>query len=412
MKTVLVVGAGAAGLMAAGKAAEEGARVILFEKNKQPGKKILITGNGRCNLTNEANLHEFVKSFPGNGPFLYSAFSTFSNWDLISFFSERGLEVKLERGGRFFPVTDKAADVVAVLKKYCLEAGVEFRCGETVEEVIIRDSHVKGVKLAGGGEEPGNAVIIATGGMSYPSTGSTGDGYRMAEKAGHTIITPKPALVPLETREDWVKGLQGLTLQNVLVKVIAAGKPVGEESGEMLFTHFGVSGPVILTLSRTVRENLELGQEVVLKINLKPAFTQEQLDNVILRDFEKNRRKQLNNSLGELLSGSLIPVIIRLSNIPGDKPVHQISKRERLKLLALIQGLTITISRSRPLRDAMVTAGGVSVKEINPKTMESKLVQGLYFAGEVIDIDGYTGGFNLQAAFSTGYVAGKAAGQM
>lgn len=318
----------------------------------------------------------------------------------------------MERGGRFFPVTDKAADVVAVLKKYCLEAGVEFRCGETVEEVIIRDSHVKGVKLAGGGEEPGNAVIIATGGMSYPSTGSTGDGYRMAEKAGHTIITPKPALVPLETREDWVKGLQGLTLQNVLIKVIAAGKPVGEKSGEMLFTHFGVSGPIILTLSRTVRENLELGQEVVLKINLKPAFTQEQLDNVILRDFEKNRRKQLNNSLGELLPGSLVPVIIRLSNIPGDKPVHQISKRERLRLLALIQGLTITISRSRPLRDAMVTAGGVSVKEINPKTMESKLVQGLYFAGEVIDIDGYTGGFNLQAAFSTGYVAGKAAGQM
>lgn len=409
MKTVIVVGAGAAGLMAAGTAAGAGARVILIEKNKVPGKKLLITGKGRCNITNEADLPDFIKNFPGNGQFLFSALNNFSNWDLISFFAENGLETKLERGGRFFPVSDRAGDVVEVLENYCRDKGVEFRYSLEAVRLLVEGGKVKGLQLSEGKELEGDAVIIATGGASYPGTGSTGDGYKIAAQVNHRIVPPRPSLVPLETGEGWVKELQGLTLKNVRAKLLADGKAIGEDFGELLFTHFGLSGPIILTLSRGVQECLDRGKKVKVVIDLKPALSEEQLDNRVLRDFDEVKRKQFKNSLGDLLPKSLIPVIIRLSGIPEEKPVHQVSKGERLRLVQLIKALPLTVTAVRPLREAIVTAGGVSTKEINPKTMESKLVKGLYFAGEVIDIDGLTGGFNLQAAFSTGFVAGQRA---
>ncbi len=397
--------------MAAGQAAAQGADVTVLEKNKQPGKKILITGKGRCNITNEADQQEFINSFPGNGQFLYSAFNAFNNWELISFFEERGLATKIERGGRVFPVSDKAADVVAVLDRYCRENGVRFEYGSSVDRLITDGDRVNGVKLADGQVIGGDAVIIATGGMSYPGTGSTGDGYKMAEQVGHSLVPPRPALVPLETKEPWVKELQGLTLKNVSVKVMSGEKVLGEEFGEMLFTHFGVSGPIILTLSRLVQSTMDKGQQVKLQIDLKPALTEEQLDARVLRDFEVLKNKQFKNSLNALLPSSLIPVMIALSEISSEKPVHQVSKGERSRLVQLLKGLTVTVTRTRSVKEAIVTAGGVHVKEVNPKTMESKLVKNLYFAGEVLDVDGYTGGFNLQAAFSTGFVAGRNAAQ-
>lgn len=406
---VIVIGAGAAGLMAAGQAAAGGAKVTILEKNDRPGRKILITGKGRCNLTNATDTEGLIKNIPGNGRFLYSAFDSFDNRDVVNFFNGLGVKTKVERGDRVFPVSDKAAEVVEALVCFCREQGVSLVYGQPVTRITLKDGSVSGVVTRSGDKYTANRVILATGGASYPGTGSTGDGYTMAGELGHTIVSVKPALVPLVTAEPWVKELQGLTLKNVRVAAYSAGKSAAEEFGEMIFTHFGISGPIILTLSRKIAQLLEKGREVKVVINLKPAIPSEHLDRRIQRDFTAFHNKQFKNSLGELLPKSLIPVVVRLSGISGDKPVHQITKEERLKLVNLLQNLEVTITGTRPVKEAIVTAGGVSVKEIDPRTMESKLIKGLYFAGEIIDVDGYTGGFNLQIAFSTGYVAGKAA---
>lgn len=403
---VIVIGAGAAGLMAAGQAAASGALVTVLEKNERPGKKLLITGKGRCNITNMEIMPDFIKYIPGNGQFLYSALAKFSNYDMVGFINDLGVETKVERGGRVFPVSDKAADVVNALVRFCRQQGVEFEFSAAVDKVTAENGRVAQVRLKDDRYYDADAVILATGGASYPGTGSTGDGYAMAKKLGHTITPLKPALIPLETAEEWVKELQGLSLKNVEIAVFDGSKKVVSEFGEMLFTHFGISGPIILTISRPVTGLLEQRRPITAKINLKPALTLDQLDDRIQRDFSKFVNKQFRNSLGELLPKSLIPVMVRLSGISEDKPVHQVSREERRRLAELIQGLPLTVTRPRSLKEAIVTSGGISVKEINPKTMESKLVKGLYITGEVADIDGYTGGFNLQAAFSMGYAAG------
>lgn len=403
---VVIIGAGAAGLMAAGQAAARGAQVVLLEKNDCPGKKLMITGKGRCNITNTEVMPDFIKFLPGNGQFLYGALAMFSNQDLIRFFNELGLETKTERGGRVFPVSDKAVDVVDTLAGFCTKKGVKFEFSASVDKIVTENQKIISVSLKDGRKFECDAAILATGGASYPGTGSTGDGYRMAAALGHSITALKPALVPLETEEKWVKDLQGLSLKNVSLTAFSNRKKLASDFGEMLFTHFGVSGPIVLSMSRSIVPVLEKGNQVLLKINLKPALTLEQLDSRIQRDFSVFARKQFLNALGDLLPKSMIPVMIKLSGIPEQKPVHQITREERIKLAELLQELTVTVTKPRSLSEAIVTSGGVSIKEINPKTMESKIIRGLYFAGEVVDVDGYTGGFNLQAAFSMGFVAG------
>jgi predicted Rossmann fold flavoprotein len=411
-KHVVIVGGGAAGMFAAMKAGENGAKVTIAEKNNRLGKKVLITGKGRCNLTNIAAVPDIIKNIPGNGVFLYSALNQLSNRDVIEIFQKLGLPTKVERGGRVFPVSDQASDVVGVLEKYLRSMGVDILFNHSVQGLIIEEKTIKGIK-AEGKMIPADAVILATGGSSYPGTGSTGDGYQMARESGHKIVPLRPSLVPLVTEEDWVRELQGLALKNVEVSAWGGSKKLGSEFGEMLFTHFGVSGPVILTLSKSITgywvENP--GQLVQLLINLKPALSFDQLDHRLQRDFEKFSRKQVSNAFGELLPKSLIPVFIRLLSFAPEKPVHQVTREERVEIIKLLQGLTLTVKGSRPLTEAIVTAGGVNTKEVNPKTMESKLIKGLYFAGEVLDVDGFTGGYNLQAAFSTGYTAGMYAAQ-
>lgn len=408
---VIVVGGGPAGMMAAIKAAERKLTVIILEKNHQLGKKLAITGKGRCNITNSAEIETFIENMPGNGQFLYGPFYSFTNIDMINFLSRAGLKTKIERGGRVFPESDKAVDVLSTLESILKKNQVKIIYNKTAAEIIVNNGQVAGVKTADGQTYLGSNVIIATGGASYPGTGSTGDGYEIARRVGHTIITAKPALVPLATQEDWVKELQGLALKNVQVTVIANGRKMGDDFGEMLFTHFGVSGPIILSLSRQIVSQIESVANIQIKINLKPALSEEQLDLRIQRDLNKYLRKQLKNALDELLPKSLIPIIIKQSGISAEKSVHQITREERRQLVNVISGLSLQIKGPRPLREAIVTAGGIAVKEINPSTMESKLLHGLFFAGEVIDIDGFTGGFNLQAAWSTGYVAGDNAGK-
>ena len=410
MNRVIVIGAGAAGLMAAISAAETGAKVSLLEKMPSPGRKILVTGKGRCNFTNRCELADFPKYFPNNGLFLYSALRAFDNQDLIDFFASRGVQSKVERGGRLFPVSDKAADIVAALVKAAAGAGVQILTGRTVQSVKTYNDRVTGV-VYGTEMVSADAVVLATGGLSYPGTGSTGDGYRMAKELGHTVTPLTPALVPLETVENWVRELQGLSLKNVEATVRINERKVDNEFGEMMFTHFGLSGPIILSLSQAVSKALKQSPrpEIVVDINLKPALTAETLDKRLQRDFAAFVRKQFKNSLGDLLPAKMIPVIIQQSGILPEKPVHQITREERLRLVTLFQNLRCTIRGTRPVAEAVVTAGGVEVKEIQPKTMESKLVRGLFFAGEIMDVDGYTGGFNLQAAFSTGFVAGRSA---
>ncbi|BBB92966.1 MAG TPA: NAD(P)/FAD-dependent oxidoreductase [Methylomusa anaerophila] len=406
MGQVVIVGGGAAGLMAAVSAANQGAKVTVLEKMPQIGKKLLITGKGRCNITNNCDIPELIKNMPGNGLFLYSAFNMFDNHDIVDFLSQWGLETKVERGGRVFPATDRAKDVVDTFSNILKTLAVQIITGKRVKKIIAADNTITSLVTWQGEEYKANAVILATGGASYPATGSSGDGYDFAQNLGHTIIPIKPSLVPLEVSEEWVSELQGLSLKNVSASVLCNGKNLTTEFGEMLFTHYGLSGPIILSLSKKVSELLAQGETVFIDINLKPALTEDVLDRRIQRDFEKFSRKQIKNSLQELLPAKLIPVIIDLAYIDPDKPVHQITKQERQRLLHELQHFTFTISNTRPVSEAIVTAGGVNTKEINTKTMESKLVKGLFFAGEVIDIDGYTGGFNLQAAFSTGYVAG------
>lgn len=410
---VIVVGGGASGMMAAGRAAELGAEVHVLEKMNQPGKKLLITGKGRCNITNYSDRDNLIKNMPGNGSFLFSAFSAFSNYDLISFLQERGVETKVERGDRVFPVSDDAEDVTRVFRAYAEQYGSKIITNSPVTEILCEQGHVTGIKIAGGKIFPADKIILATGGASYPGTGSTGDGYKMAEKLGHTIQPLRPALVPLETGEAWVKELQGLTLKNVAATAYCGERVLDRDFGELLFTHFGVSGPIILSLSGKIASAFakDNAQEVQIRINLKPALSEEQLYARLQRDFTEFARKQFKNALHKLLPHKLIPVVVDLSGISGEKAVHQITREERRRIVQLLMNLRLTVTKSRPLEEAIVTAGGVSVREINPKTMESKIVKGLYFAGEVIDIDGYTGGFNLQAAFSTGYAAGTHAAQ-
>ena len=413
---VVIIGGGPAGMMAAITSAENENEVILLEKNKSLGKKLLITGKGRCNITSSLPMEDFIKNTPGNGMFLYSAFNRFTNQDIIDFLKKQGLDVKEERGNRIFPVTDKSQDVLNCFEKKLKNLkNVKIMYETPVEEILVNEENkVTGVKCKNKTIIKANKVILATGGKSYPLTGSTGDGYEMARKLGHTITEIKPSLVPLETYEqDLHQSLQGLSLRNVKIKLIdiSKNKQIYEDFGEMLFTHFGVSGPVILSGSaHLVRykniDELLKNKKIKLTIDLKPALTEEKLNDRILRDFEEFKNKEFKNSLDKLLPQKLISVIIERSGINSEKQVNSITKQERMKIVKLLKEFEVTLKNFRRIEDGIITSGGVSIKEVNPKTMESKLVSGLYFAGEILDVDSYTGGFNLQIAYSTGFVAG------
>ncbi|WP_301955348.1 NAD(P)/FAD-dependent oxidoreductase [Mitsuokella jalaludinii] len=406
MKQILVIGAGPAGMMAAIRAAENGAAVTLLEKMKRPGRKMMITGKGRCNITNAADVPEIIRNIHGNGAFLNSSMRAFDNQDVMEFFRQQGVPVKVERGNRVFPVSDKAQDVVDAMVHRLHELDVRIELEMPVADILLQEGRVAGVRTKSGAHYKADAVILAVGGASYPGTGSTGDGYEMAKKLGHTVVLLRPSLVPLETEEEWVKDVQGLSLRNVRATLLAGGEKVQEMFGEMMFTHFGVTGPIILSMSRRAAKCLAEGKFVELELNLKPALTPEKLDARIQRDFEQHIRKSLKNGLLDLLPHKLIEPVLDCAYLDPEKPVHQVTAEERHRLAETLQHLTLTIAKTRPLAEAIVTAGGVSVREINPKTMESKLVPGLYFAGEVVDVDAYTGGYNLQAAFSMGNAAG------
>lgn len=413
---VIVIGGGPAGMMAAITAAEDGNKVTLLEKMERLGRKLLITGKGRCNITSSLPIDDFIQNIPGNGQFLYSCFKNYTNQDIIQFLKLQGLEVKEERGNRIFPVTDKSLDVLECLEKRLKELNVEIIYNTKVTEIIPKDE--KGnmqVKTENNKSFDAEKVVLATGGKSYPLTGSTGDGYKLAEKLGHTVTRIRPSLVPLECYDkNMCKNLQGLSLRNVKIEIknIENSKVIYEDFGEMLFTHFGVSGPTILSSSvhliryKNIDELLK-NEKIILKIDFKPALSEEKLDERILRDFSEFKNKQFKNSLEKLLPQKLIPIIIKKSRINPDKKVNEITKQERKNLVKILKNFELTISAFRPIDEAIITSGGINIKEINPKTMESKFVKGLYFAGEIIDVDAYTGGFNLQIAYSTGYTAGK-----
>ena len=405
LNKIIVIGGGAAGIMAAIRAAELGAKVILLEKMPQIGRKLRITGKGRCNLTNTADISEIVKNIPGNGKFLYSALKNFSPVDTVNFFNELGVATKIERGGRIFPVSDDANEVIEALLKKMAILGVEVKNNSPVKEILAENKKIVGVNVGGKIFKADN-YILATGGASYPATGSSGDGFKFARRLGHTITEILPALVPLEVEEDFIKELQGLSLKNVRVKLLSDGKKVAEQFGEMLFTHFGVSGPIILTLSRQAAKLLSEGKFVEIGINLKPALTFEQLDARILRDFDKFKRKTLKNSLTELLPAKIISIVLDRAFLDENKRVDDVTAAERRRLAEILQDLPLTITKTRPIAEAIVTSGGISVKEIEPRTMRSKIVENLFIVGEVADIDGFTGGFNLQASWSMGYAAG------
>ena len=415
MRKVLVIGGGAAGMMAAITAAKTGAEVTLFEKNEKTGKKIYITGKGRCNVTNGCAWDTFFENIVSNGKFLYSAYAAFDNQSIIGLLEEAGCPLKEERGERIFPVSDHSSDVIAALNRLLRKYRVKVMLGAQVREITYAEQEetelcrsVNGVILSNGDRQPADAVIVATGGKSYEATGSTGDGYRFAKESGHTVRELRPALVPFTVREEWCRQLQGLALKNVSCMIKKDKKKIYEGFGEMLFTHFGVSGPLMLSASSFYAKKY-YGEEVLLSIDLKPALSVEQLNQRILRDFEKNKNRQFKNALSELLPAKMIPVIVMLSGIHPDKQVNEITREERMKMTELLKNLTLTITGTQGFREAIITQGGVSVKEVNPSTMESKKVSGLYFAGEVLDVDALTGGFNLQVAWSTGYVAGKSA---
>ena len=457
---IVIIGGGPAGMMSAISAKEKNPKneVIILEKNNQLGKKLLITGKGRCNITSSLDMEDFIKNIPGNGRFLYSAFNEFTNKDIINFLKEEGLEVKKERGDRIFPVTDKSLDVLRCFERRIKKLEIEVKYNVKVEKILVKSENkipkeengmlldkegktinedkkptdedkisidekeislkqdemfIYGVKT-NIGIIKADKVILATGGKSYPLTGSTGDGYNLAKELGHKITEIKPSLVPLEIYEkDICSNLQGLSLKNVLINIIDKnkGKVIYNDFGEMIFTHFGVSGPIILSASAHLVRYKNITQllkenKIILKIDFKPALDEQKLDARILRDFEEIKNKQFKNSLDKLLPQKLIPVIIKKTNIDEEKRVNLIKKEERKKLVSLIKDFEVTISKFRPIEEAIITAGGISIKDINPKTMESKIVKNLFFAGEIIDVDAYTGGFNLQIAYSTGYVAG------
>ncbi len=415
MKHVIVIGGGAAGMMAAIAAAEEGAKVSLFEQNEKTGKKIFITGKGRCNLTNACDQENFFDSVINNGKFLYSAFYKMDNYSVMKFFEEAGCPLKKERGERIFPVSDYSSDVILALNRQLEKKGVKVYLHTCVKEVLMNQDEetpskkcITGVKLFDERIISADAVIIATGGKSYESTGSTGDGYKFAEAAGHMVKDIKPALVPFTVKEDWCMKLQGLSLKNVAVTLRNEKKTIYQGFGEMLFTHFGVSGPMILSASSYYAKKY-YGTPAALSIDLKPALTKEQLDKRLLKDFDENKNRQFKNALDGLFPSKLIPVMIKLSEILPEKRVNEITKEERAGLVECMKNLTLTITGTSDFHEAIITQGGVHVKEINPSTMESRLVKGLFFAGEVLDVDALTGGFNLQIAWSTGYLAGISA---
>ena len=422
---VIVIGGGPAGMMSAISAAEEGNKVILLEKNKTLGKKLLITGKGRCNITSSLDIDDFIKNIPGNGNFLYSSFKNFTNTDIINFLKNQGLEVKEERGNRYFPITDKSIDVLNCFKKRLKELNVDIYYEEIANVLLIekenslntdteKNAKVVGVKT-NKHEFLADKVIVATGGKSYPLTGSTGDGYKLAKNVGHTITNIRPSLVPLICSEkDICMELQGLSLRNasIFIEDTSKNKKIYDDFGEMLFTHFGVSGPVILSSSaHLVRykniDELLKNNRIVLHIDLKPALAKEKLDDRIIRDFAEFKNKQFKNSLDKLLPQKMIEPIIELSGIKPEKQVNEITKVERERLVSLLKDFKLTIKEFGPIEDAIITSGGVNIKEVNPSTMESKIVNNLYFAGEILDVDAYTGGFNLQIAYSTGFTAGK-----
>jgi hypothetical protein len=443
---VIVIGGGPAGMMSAGTAGSRGRNVLLLERNDKLGKKLFLTGQGRCNLTNaDENIETFIQNTITNGKFLHSAFRSFSNLDLMNFFEDLGLNLKVERGRRVFPASEKSSDVTKALKKFLDNNKVTVHFNSRVKEILSSNNAVVGVKLETNETLKCKKVVLATGGASYSTTGSTGDGYRIAEKLGHKIMEIKPSLVPIETEEDWVTELQGLSLRNVAVTLLVNDEKIHREFGEMIFTHFGVSGPIILTISAYLKNYLvstysadipsaslvkqaslpvwtsetpvlpkagkmpalqQKKNKIALSLDLKPALSHKQLDERLLRDFAKYSKRQFRNSLGDLLPKAMIPIMINLSGIDKNKNVSELTKEERKILLNLFKGLRLKVKGLSPLEEAIITSGGISTKEINPSTMESKIIHGLFFAGEIIDVDALTGGFNLQIAFSTGHLAG------
>jgi predicted Rossmann fold flavoprotein len=407
---IIVVGAGAAGLIAAGRAAGLGGKVLLLEKMERAGRKLLITGKGRCNITNDAPPSEFLNHIYPNSRFLKHAFSTFFSKDIIHLLNENGCETLVERGGRVFPVSNKSVDVVNALMHWALKNGVEIRYGHRVEGLLIKEGKVTGLKVQSGTDKliiESQNVILSTGGKSYPATGSDGDGYRFAASAGHTIETPRQALVPVETEGDVAKRLQGLSLKNVKASVWINGKKIKEEFGEMLFTHFGLSGPIILTLSRFIVAELQKKNKVEISVDLKPALDEVKLDNRLIRDLDEHGKKRMDNIFRLWLPSSMILVFLDITGVEGWKEGHQLTSKERRKIMLLMKDFRFTVTGCRSFKEAIITAGGVVTAEIDPKTMESKLMKDLYFAGEMIDLDADTGGFNLQIAFSTGWLAGE-----
>lgn len=405
MSKVIVIGGGAAGAVAAIFAARNGHRVELFEKNEKIGKKLFITGKGRCNVTNAGDIDALFDAVKSNPKFLYSAFYSFTNEQAMDFFEELGVRLKVERGNRVFPESDHSSDIIHALKHELEQLGVEIHFCTEVKDVLVEHEKFTGIVLKNGKKVSGDACVVATGGISYASTGSTGDGYRFAEKTGHKITELYPSLVPMEVKEWYAKELQGLSLRNVRGTILDGKKKLYDEFGEMLFTHYGVSGPIIISASSVVGKKLQ-DKELTLQIDLKPALSREQLDQRVLRDFEENKNKQFKNAVDKLFPAKLKPIMIELSGISPEKKVNEISKEERLYFVDLIKNFKMTLTGLRSYNEAIITKGGVSVKDIDPGTMESKKISGLYFAGEVLDLDALTGGFNLQIAWSTGYLAG------
>ena len=411
---VIIIGGGPAGMLAAISAAKENNEVVLLEKNNSLGRKLLITGKGRCNITSSIEIDDFIKNIPGNGRFLYSAFQNYTNQDIIELIEKNGIKVKEERGNRIFPITDRAEDVLnCLIKEMKKFKNIEIKTGKKVDTILTENGETTGVKLETGEKILGSKVILATGGKSYPVTGSNGEGYKMAKSLGHTIETIRGSLVPLTGDQRLCQSMQGLSLRNVKIQIkdIEKNKKIYDDFGEVLFTHFGVSGPTILSASAHLLrykdiDNLFKESKIKLYIDLKPALSNEELDLRIRRDFDEIKNKEFKNSLEKLLPKKMIPAILNLSGIDINKKVNSITKEERQKLVELLKNFEINIDGFRPVEEAIVTAGGISIKEINPKTMESKIIKGLYFAGEIIDVDAYTGGFNLQIAYSTGYTAG------
>jgi len=408
MYDLIVIGGGPAGMMAAATAGNHGLKVTLLEKNDILGKKLYITGNGRCNVTNSDAIGDFQKSVVNNGKFTYSSFASFSNEQLIKLMQSLGVNVKVESSNRVFPASDRAADVVGALQNYLRQNNVEVRMNAPVSEIKVIDSRVSGVVIKNGDIINGSRVLLAAGGMSYRQTGSTGDGYRMVEMLGHNIVEPRPALVPLITREKWTKNLQGITLENVKLQTLVGGRAIAQY-GDLLFTHFGLSGPVILNLSSYLNRYAKF--PAMISIDLLPLYSMEQVEERLHSCLEQNAGKYLKNALGDLLPRKIIPAVFEITGLNPQKQVGQVTRGDITLLLQTLKGLTINVSGTRPLSEAIITSGGIDTREINPSTLESKIIKGLYFAGEIIDVDALTGGYNLQIAFSTGYLSGFSAAQ-